>query len=142
MKNLLLVMVALIVFVATGCNKNELDIEKGFDFSLSMRPLPFKLRKYSSTDVRIRINRDGFYQGTKYKVSFVQFTGNGTLANEEGALLVQNGTYELSSDIFTLKYTSYGDTEHFLEVTVSDNFGRVKKQKVKMLNDDSVDQNK
>lgn len=139
MKKLLLVLVAVFAIVVSGCNKNELDITRGYDFTLAMRELPFKLMRYSSTDIRLRINPEGLYPDTKYTMSFVQYTGNGTLQNEAGEFLAPNVSYDLANKIFVLKYTSYGVDDHFLEITVSDNFGHVKKQKVKLLNDDSVD---
>lgn len=142
MRNLLLVVMT--VFIAMGCNKNELSIFKeesgravevitGYDFTIAMRPLPERIRKYFSVDIQLRIVPEGIEPSTKYTISFIQLEGNGTLEDEAGNYLSQNISYDLKNKNFTLKYTSYSDTDHYFMLTIKDNFGNVRKQRIKLM---------
>lgn len=150
MRNLLLGLLAIFTIIVSGCNKNELSIFKpenteqetvrnGYDFALNLRPVPEYVRKYFSVDIELRIVPEGIEPTTKYTISFIQLEGNGTLEDEDGNYLSQNISYDLKNKNFTLKYTSYSDTEHYFMVTIKDNFGNVRKQRIKLLNYDSVD---
>lgn len=153
MKNLLLGLLAIFTMIVGGCNKNELSIFKeesgraveaitGYDFAITMRPLPVSIRKYFSVDIQMRIVPEGIEPSTKYTVSFIQLEGYGTLEDEEGNYLSQNISYDLKSKNFTLKYTSYGETEHYFVLTIKDNFGNVRKQRIKLMPDIEIPQAK
>lgn len=153
MKNLLLGLLAIFTMIVSGCNKNELNIFKeesgraaevitGYDFDLAMRPLPASIRKYFSVDIQLRIIPQGIEASTKYTISFIQLEGNGTLEDEEGNYLSQNIFYDLKNKSFTLKYTSYSDTDHYFVLTIKDNFGNVIKQRIKLMPDIEIPQAK
>ncbi|MBN9284099.1 MULTISPECIES: TraQ conjugal transfer family protein [unclassified Flavobacterium] len=140
MKTFILGLVLLVTMFATGCNKKELDIQRKFPFTLTMRALPFKIKKYFPVDVRLRIVRERIYTGTKYKLIFTPLEGTGELTDQEGNFINPNQPFDLKEDIFTLSYRSYSDTEHIFDITIVDNFGQQQKIRAKLLNDDSVDQ--
>lgn len=149
MKRLIVAAVMLMTVICMGCNKNDLDIFKpdapvttGHNFALTMEDVPFIIAKYTPIALRLRIVPSGQQPATQYKVSYVQYMGTGTLENESGVFLGQNIEYDLNDRTFILKYTSYTDTEHFFEITVKDNFGNIKKQKVKFMPENEVAQGK
>lgn len=145
MKKLIVAVVMLMTVICMGCNKKDLDIFKpqtpettGHDFVLTMESVPFIIGKFTPQALHLRIVPSGQQPATQYKVSYVQYMGTGTLENESGFFLGQNIEYDLSDRTFILKYTSYTDTEHFFEITIKDNFGNIKKQKVKFMPENEV----
>ena len=153
MRNLVLGLLAIFTMIVGGCNKNELSIFKpensvqeavknGYDFAITLRPLPDYVRKYFSVDIQLRIIPEGIEPSTKYTISFIQLEGYGTLEDEEGNYLSQNISYDLKNKNFTLKYTSYGETEHYFVLTIKDNFGNVRKQRIKLMPDIEIPQAK
>ncbi|WP_410220761.1 TraQ conjugal transfer family protein [Pedobacter sp.] len=146
MKNLLFGLALFISFAILGCNKNELSIYKpqtapivtGFDFELILEGTTSIIAKYGSVDLHFRIVPQGQEPSTQYTVSHIQYMGTGILQDMEDNFLGQNIGYHLNDRNFTLRYTSYSDTEHFFEVSVKDNFGHVKKKKVKFMPQNEV----
>ncbi|WP_286920341.1 TraQ conjugal transfer family protein [Flavobacterium sp. UBA4197] len=145
MKKLIVAAVLLMTVICMGCNKKDLDIFKpqtpettGHDFALTMESVPFIIAKYTPLALHLRIVPSGQQPATQYKISYVQFLGSGMLEDESGVFLGQNIEYDLNDRTFILKYTSFTDTEHFFEITVKDNFGNIKKQKVKFMPENEV----
>ena len=67
-------------FTLGSCKKdNELNIQNDFPFEVNMMPIPKEIAKGQTVEIRITIQRNGNYKGTKYYFRYFQFDGQGTL---------------------------------------------------------------
>lgn len=140
MKAILVMLVVMVTTLSSGCNQNELEIQRAFPFTVSMRPLPFKIKKYRSVEIRLKIDRERIYTGTKFKLQYKQLVGQGMLRDENGAEILPERYFDLKHMSFALTYWSYSDTEHIMDFFVVDNFGQERKVRAKLLNDDSSEE--
>ena len=132
MRTLIFSIIVLFTTLCSGCNQNDLEILRGSPFTLTLKPLPFTIQRDETVPLDLRIRRERFFLGTKYRLSWRQVVGQGAIKDEHGTDILPGKEYDLTNESFTLHYTSYSDTEHLLDLTVIDNFGQEKMVRAKL----------
>ena len=116
-----IIAVALLLF--TGCD-DKLDVQQVYEFSVSTLPLQKKIKVCETVEIRFQLLRTDKYEGAKYYFNFFQPEGRGYIQNEIRDILIPNDTYELSSETFSLYYTSYCLDKQTIDITIRDNFNQ------------------
>ena len=106
----------------TSCD-DELDIQQSYPFTVETMPVPNKVTKGQTVEIRCEMKKEGNYANALYTIRYFQFEGEGTLKMENGITFLPNDRYLLENEKFRLYYTSgCSETQNFI-VVVEDNFG-------------------
>lgn len=111
--------VAALVLVS-ACNEN-LDIQTRYPFTVEVMPVPNKVVKGETVEIRCELKKEGNYANTLYTIRFFQFEGAGTLKTENGIVFQPNDRYLLENEKFRLYYTSGSTESQNFIVVVEDN---------------------
>lgn len=111
------------LFCCVACD-NDLDVQQSYPFTVETMPVPKKVAKGETVEIRCELKKEGDYANAVYTIRYFQFDGAGTLKTENGIVFQPNDRYLLENGKFRLYYTS-GSTEaqNFI-VVVEDNFGK------------------
>lgn len=125
MKNLI-VYITFVLFVAglfitNSCKDDTLDIKNDYEFTMTHLPVPKRLKKGETAEIRFELVRSGKYSGANYYVRYFQPDGKGTLTLD-GSTLTQNDGFELKKDVFRMYYTSESEDQQTIDLTFFDNF--------------------
>ena len=113
--------VAALVLVA-ACN-DGLDIQTKYPFTVETMPVPNKVTKGQTVEIRCEMKKEGNYANALYTIRYFQFEGEGTLKMDNGITFLPNDRYLLENEKFRLYYTSgCSEAQNFI-VVVEDNFG-------------------
>lgn len=114
--------VGLIGFFLASCD-DELDIQQSYPFTLETMPVPNKVTKGQTVEIRCEMKKEGNYANALYTIRYFQFEGEGTLKMDNGITFLPNDRYLLENEKFRLYYTSgCSEAQNFI-VVVEDNFG-------------------
>ena len=109
------------VFLAS-CD-DELDIQQSYPFTVETMPVPNKVTKGQTVEIRCEMKKEGNYANALYTIRYFQFEGEGTLKMDNGITFLPNDRYLLENEKFRLYYTSgCSEAQNFI-VVVEDNFG-------------------
>jgi hypothetical protein len=108
------------LFITNSCGDN-LEINKDYGFTVTHLPVPKRLKKGETAEIRFELVRSGSYSGAKYYVRYFQPDGKGTL-KLDGHSLAPNDSYELKKETFRMYYTSQCDEQQVIDLTFYDNF--------------------
>lgn len=110
-------------FCLVACN-DDLDVQQVYPFTVETMPVPNKIVRGETVEIRCELKKEGDYKNTLYTIRFFQFEGTGTLKTENGIVFKPNDRYLLENEKFRLYYTS-GSTEaqNFI-VVIEDNNGQ------------------
>ena len=122
-KTIILSIVVLMMLLFTGCD-DKLDVQQMYEFSVSTMPLQTKIKVCETVEIRFQLVRTDKYEGTKYYFNFFQSEGKGYIQNGNKDILIPNDTYELTSETFSLYYTSYCLETQTIDITIRDNFNQ------------------
>ena len=122
-KTIIMCFVAAMLSLFTGCN-DKLEVQQVYDFSVSTMPLQTKIKVCETVEIRFKLIRTDKYEGAKYSFTFFQPEGRGYIQNENKDILIPNNTYELTSETFSLYYTSYSIDTQVFDITFRDNFNQ------------------
>ena len=100
----------------------ELDIQQSYPFTVETMPVPGKVTKGQTVEIRCEMKKEGNYANALYTIRFFQFEGEGTLKMDNGITFLPNDRYLLENEKFRLYYTAEGDEAHNFIVVVEDNF--------------------
>ena len=114
--------VGLMGFFLASCD-DELDIQQSYPFTLETMPVPNKVTKGQTVEIRCEMKKEGNYANALYTIRYFQFEGEGTLKMDNGIIFLPNDRYLLENEKFRLYYTAQGDEAHNFIVVVEDNFG-------------------
>ena len=120
--------IATILFVGLmGCFlascDDELDIQQSYPFTVETMPVPNKVTKGQTVEIRCEMKKEGNYTNALYTIRYFQFEGEGTLKMDNGITFLPNDRYLLENEKFRLYYTSgCSEAQNFI-VVVEDNFG-------------------
>lgn len=120
--------IATILFVGLmGCFlascDDELDIQQSYPFTVETMPVPNKVTKGQTVEIRCEMKKEGNYANALYTIRYFQFEGEGTLKMDNGITFLPNDRYLLENEKFRLYYTSgCSEAQNFI-VVVEDNFG-------------------
>ena len=102
---------------------DELDIQQSYLFTLETMPVPNKVTKGQTVEIRCEMKKEGNYANALYTIRYFQFEGEGTLKMDNGITFLPNDRYLLENEKFRLYYTSgCSEAQNFI-VVVEDNFG-------------------
>ena len=102
---------------------DELDIQQSYPFTVETMPVPNKVTKGQTVEIRCEMKKEGNYTNALYTIRYFQFEGEGTLKMDNGITFLPNDRYLLENEKFRLYYTSgCSEAQNFI-VVVEDNFG-------------------
>ena len=102
---------------------DELDIQQSYPFTVETMPVPGKVTKGQTVEIRCEMKKEGNYANTLYTIRYFQYEGEGTLKMDNGITFLPNDRYLLENEKFRLYYTSgCSEVQNFI-VMVEDNFG-------------------
>ena len=114
--------VGLMGFFLASCD-DELDIQQSYPFTVETMPVPNKVTKGQTVEIRCEMKKEGNYANALYTIRYFQFDGEGTLKMDNGITFLPNARYLLENEKFLLYYTSgCSEAQNFI-VVVEDNFG-------------------
>ena len=114
--------VGLMGFFLASCD-DKLDIQQSYPFTLETMPVPNKVTKGQTVEIRCEMKKEGNYANALYTIRYFQFEGEGTLKMDNGITFLPNDRYLLENEKFRLYYTSgCSEAQNFI-VVVEDNFG-------------------
>ncbi|MDR1172852.1 MAG: DUF3872 domain-containing protein [Bacteroidales bacterium] len=108
------------LFVTGACNDSELEIKNDYEFTVTHLPVPKRLKKGETAEIRFELVRSGKYDKAKYFVRYFQTDGKGALTLH-GKTLYPNDGYELKKDEFCMYYTSECEDQQNIDLTFYDN---------------------
>ena len=108
------------LFLANSCS-DDLEIKNDYEFTVSYLPVPKRLKKGETAEIRFELHRSGNYAGTKYYVRYFQPDGKGDLTLD-GRSLNPNDGYELKKEQFRMYYTSECEEQQVIDLTFYDSF--------------------
>ena len=114
--------VGLMGCILASCD-DELDIQQSYPFTVETMPVPGKVTKGLTVEIRCEMKKEGNYANTLYTIRYFQFEGEGTLKMDNGITFLPNDRYLLENEKFRLYYTSGCSEAHNFIVVVEDNFG-------------------
>ena len=112
----------LIACIACACSDN-IDIKQGYEFKVTHLPVPKRLKKGETAEIRCQLERLGRYENAKYFLRYFQPDGKGSLKIDDGRVFLPNDSYDLTKETFRLYYTSQSEDQQTIDVYFSDNFG-------------------
>ncbi|AZA95638.1 DUF3872 domain-containing protein [Chryseobacterium shandongense] len=120
-----------------SCNKDdELEIQNNFPFEVKVMPVPKDIKKGQTVEIRMTIQRTGYYSNTKYFLRYFQFNGQGKLQYYDEPPYQPNDLYPLPAEQFRLYYTSTSAVSQSFDVWISDSFGNEKQISVEFNSSD------
>ena len=122
-KAVALCLIAAMSFTLVSCD-DDMDIQQSYPFTVETMPVPNKVTKGQTVEIRCELKRTGEFANTLYTIRYFQFEGEGTLKMAGGITFLPNDRYLLENDKFRLYYTADGDEAHNFIVVVEDNFGK------------------
>jgi hypothetical protein len=105
----------LIACIACACS-SDLDIKQGYEFKVTHLPVPKKIRKGETVEIRCQLEKSGYYANTAYRFRFFQFDGKGSLSMDGGAPFLPNDYYELTKESFSFYYTSGSEEQTAFDI--------------------------
>ena len=121
-KALALCLFAAVSFTFVSCD-DDMDIQQSYPFTVETMPVPNKVTKGQTVEIRCELKKTGDFANTLYTIRYFQFEGEGTLKMDNGITFLPNDRYLLENEKFRLYYTAQGDEAHNFIVVVEDNFG-------------------
>ena len=103
-KAVALCLIAAVSFTLVSCD-DDMDIQQSYPFTVEVMPVPNKVTKGQTVEIRCELVKEGDFANTLYTIRYFQFEGSG-----------KNGK-------FRLYYTAEGEEAHNFIVVVEDNFG-------------------
>jgi len=112
----------LIACIACACS-SDIDVRQDYAFEITHLPVPKRLKKGETAEIRCQLNRYGRYENTTYKLRYFQPDGKGTLKMDDGKVFLPNDYYDLTKEEFRLYYTSESEDQQVVDIYFFDSFG-------------------
>ena len=116
-KALALCLFAAVSFTFVSCD-DDMDIQQSYPFTVETMPVPNKVTKGQTVEIRCELKKTGDFANTLYTIRYFQFEGEGTLKMDNGITFLPNDRYLLENEKFRLYYTAQGDEAHNFIVVV------------------------
>lgn len=78
----------------------ELDIQQSYPFTVETMPVPGKVTKGQTVEIRCEMKKEGNYANALYTIRYFQFEGEGTLKMDNGITFLPNDRYLLENEKF------------------------------------------
>jgi hypothetical protein len=111
----LITWLAAMMMLALACS-DDIDIKRDYEFKVTHLPVPKKIKKGQTIEIRCRLERTGYYHATKYVMRYFQAEGRGLLRMGDSEPFLPNGLYELKEDAFRLYYTSQSEEQAVIDI--------------------------
>ena len=131
-------MAALVGF--SSC-EDDLDIQTNYPFEVEVMPVPTKVLRGQTVEIRCHLNKEGDYAHTLYTIRWFLYDGTGSLRMENGTVLQPNDRYLLENETFRLYYTSASKDAHKFIVVVEDSNGNSQTLTINFNNENKKDEN-
>ena len=131
-------LVAATAFIFASCD-DDMDIQQSYPFTVETMPVPNKVTKGQTVEIRCELKKTGDFANTLYTIRYFQFEGEGTLKMDNGITFLPNDRYLLENEKFRLYYTAEGDEAHNFIVVVEDNFGNACEWELEFNNDSDAE---
>ncbi|MDF2552174.1 MAG: hypothetical protein K0R77_1449 [Chryseobacterium sp.] len=115
--------IILISFVFDSCQDSDLEIQQNFPFEVQIMPVPGKIAKNETIEIRIDLLTPSDFNGTQYNIRYFQYEGNGQLQYFNDPPYLPNDQYHLPQKQFRLYYTSQASESHQFSIWIKDSFG-------------------
>lgn len=112
----------LLACIACACS-DTIDIKQDYEFQVTHLPVPKKLNKGETVEIRCQLERSGRYENVKYFFRYFQPDGKGQLKMDDGVIFLPNDYYDLDRETFRLYYTSQSEEQQVINIYFSDSFG-------------------
>ena len=109
--------------IACACS-SSLDINTVYGYDLSVMPVPKRIVKGETVEIRCKLIREGNYADTRYFIRCFQTGGKGELRLENGTLLTPNDLFPLKNEVFRLYYTSRCTDQQNFDIYIEDSNGQ------------------
>ena len=113
-------LVALAAVALVACD-NELDVQQEYPFTVETMPVPTRIVKGETVEVRCELKREGRFSDARYTIRYFQPDGKGTLRMDDGMVLLPNDRYPLDREVFRLYYTSECEDQQAIDIYFEDN---------------------
>lgn len=113
-------LVALVAVALVSCD-NELDVQQGYPFTVETMPVPTRIVKGETVEIRCGLKREGRFSDARYTIRYFQPDGKGTLRMDDGMVLLPNDRYPLDREVFRLYYTSECEDRQSIDIYFEDN---------------------
>ena len=107
------------LFLTNSCKDDYLHIQSDYEFSVTHLPVPKRLKKGETAEIRFELHRSGNYAHARYYVRYFQPDGKGNLTLD-GRTLSPNDAYELKKETFRMYYTSQCEERQIINLTFFD----------------------
>ena len=87
-------LVVLAAFALVSCD-NELDVQQEYPFTVETMPVPTRIVKGETVEVRCKLKREGRFSDARYTIRYFQPDGKGTLRMDDGMVLLPNDRYQI-----------------------------------------------
>ena len=122
-KALAFCLLAAMSLTLASCDE-DMDIQQSYPFTVETMPVPNKVTKGQTVEIRCELKKEGDFIGTSYTIRYFQFEGEGSLKMDNGIVFLPNDRYPLENETFRLYYTATGDEAHNFIVVVEDSFNK------------------
>lgn len=129
----------LLACIACACSDN-IDIKQDYEFQVTHLPVPKKLKKGETAEIRCQLERSGRYENVKYLFRYFQPDGIGELKMDDGTVFLLNDYYELDRETFRLYYTSQSEEQQVVDIYFFDSFGNSSTLSFSFNNDNSKEE--
>lgn len=134
-----LIYAILIACIACACS-DTVDIRQDYAFEVTHLPVPKKLKKGETAEIRCQMYRYGRYENTSYSLRYFQPDGKGELKMDDGTVFLPNDYYDLTKETFRLYYTSHSEDQQVIDVYFFDSHGNNQVVSFSFNNDNSEEE--
>lgn len=113
-------LVALVAVTLVSCDK-ELDVQQAYPFTVETMPVPKRIVKGETVEIRCELRREGQFSDARYTIRYFQPDGKGVLRMDDGMVLLPNDRYPLDREVFRLYYTSECEDQQSIDIYFEDN---------------------
>lgn len=104
-----------LLVIVCACS-DDLDIKHDYEFEVHHLPVPNKVKKGETVEIRLQLVREGRWEDAKYFMRYFQPQGKGFLKTEDGMVFLSNDLYELPYETFRLYYTSNSEDQQVIDL--------------------------
>ena len=87
-KAVALCLIAAMSFTLVSCD-DDMDIQQSYPFTVEVMPVPNKVVKGQTVEIRCELKKEGDFSGTLYTIRYFQFEGEGSLKMDNGITFSQ-----------------------------------------------------
>ena len=95
-KAVALCLIAAMSFTLVSCD-DDMDIQQSYPFTVEVMPVPNKVVKGQTVEIRCELKKEGDFSGTLYTIRYFQFEGEGSLKMDNGITFLPNVPSKIES---------------------------------------------